>query len=44
VGPRTLPEGLARIGMICIYEVVDGRIAKATFAIGRPEAVPSPGR
>jgi hypothetical protein len=30
--------------MICIYEVVDGRIAKATFAIGRPEAVPSPGR
>ena len=40
----TLPEGLARIGMICIYEVADGKIAKATFAIGQPEAVLSPGR
>jgi putative hydrolase of HD superfamily len=32
---RTLPDGLATIEMICIYEVHAGQIAKATFAIGQ---------
>lgn len=36
---RTFPDGLAAIEMICIYEVMNGLIVKATFAIGqaRPE-------
>lgn len=32
---RTLPDGLATIGMICVYEVWAGLIVKATFAIGQ---------
>ena len=32
---RTFPDGLADIDMICVYEVADGRIQKATFAIGQ---------
>ena len=31
---RTFPEGVGSIEMLCIYEVVDGRILRATFAIG----------
>ena len=32
---RNFPEGLGTIEMLCIYEVVSGRIAKASFALGR---------
>jgi len=32
---RTFPEGLCSIEMICIYEVQEGLIRKATFAIGQ---------
>jgi putative hydrolase of HD superfamily len=32
---RTFPDGLGTVEMICIYEVRDGHIAKATFAIGQ---------
>jgi hypothetical protein len=32
---RTLPDGLATIEMICVYEVWAGLIVKATFAIGQ---------
>jgi len=32
---RTSPDGLETVGMICIYEVHDGLIVKATFAIGQ---------
>jgi hypothetical protein len=37
---RTLPDGLCSVEMICIYEVNDGQISNATFAIGqaRPKA------
>jgi hypothetical protein len=31
---RNLPEGRATVEMLCIYEVVDGRIARASFATG----------
>jgi hypothetical protein len=32
---RNFPEGLGTIEMLCIYEVVSGRISKASFALGR---------
>lgn len=32
---RTLPDGLATVEMLCIYEVHAGQIIKATFAIGQ---------
>ncbi len=32
---RMLPDGLAEIEMICHYEVQDGKIEHATFAIGQ---------
>ena len=32
---RNFPEGVGRIEMLCVYEVVNGRIAKASFALGR---------
>lgn len=32
---RNFPEGLGTIEMLCIYEVVAGRIAKASFALGK---------
>ncbi|WP_137937598.1 nuclear transport factor 2 family protein [Chitinivorax sp. B] len=31
---RNFPEGKGTIEMLCIYEVAEGRIQKATFAIG----------
>jgi putative hydrolase of HD superfamily len=31
---RNFPEGLGTVEMLCIYEVVDGRIARASFATG----------
>lgn len=34
---RNFPEGLGTIEMLCIYEVRDGAIQKATFALGRKE-------
>jgi putative hydrolase of HD superfamily len=32
---RNFPEGVATVEMLCIYEVVNGRIQKATFAAGQ---------
>ena len=32
---RMFPEGLASVEMICIYEVQEDKIVKATFAIGQ---------
>jgi len=31
---RNFPEGKGMIEMLCIYEVIDGRIQRASFAIG----------
>jgi hypothetical protein len=31
---RNFPEGLGTLEMLCIYEVVDGRIRRASFAPG----------
>jgi putative hydrolase of HD superfamily len=31
---RNFPEGLGTVEMLCIYEVVDGRIQRASFATG----------
>ncbi len=31
---RTFPEGPGTIEMLCLYEVADGRIRKASFATG----------
>jgi hypothetical protein len=31
---RDFPEGLGTLEMLCIYEVLDGRIQKASFAFG----------
>jgi putative hydrolase of HD superfamily len=31
---RNFPEGQGTVEMLCIYEVVDGRIARASFAAG----------
>ena len=33
---RNFPEGVGHVEMICIYEVADGLIVKATFAVGQP--------
>jgi putative hydrolase of HD superfamily len=33
---RNFPEGLGTVEMLCIYEVVDGRIQRASFATGAP--------
>jgi putative hydrolase of HD superfamily len=32
---RNFPEGRGTIEMLCVYEVVNGLIAKASFALGR---------
>ena len=37
---RTFPDGLGTIEMICVYEVVAGKIVKATFAIGQARSTP----
>ncbi len=31
---RNFPEGRGTVEMLCVYEVVDGRIARASFATG----------
>jgi hypothetical protein len=31
---RNFPEGLGTLEMLCIYEVIDGRIRRASFASG----------
>ena len=31
---RNFPEGRGSVEMLCIYEVLDGHIQKATFAMG----------
>ncbi|MDB5747312.1 MAG: steroid delta-isomerase [Massilia sp.] len=31
---RNFPEGPGTVEMLCIYEVIDGRIARASFATG----------
>ena len=31
---RNFPEGKGTIEMLCVYEVVNGFIAKASFAVG----------
>jgi hypothetical protein len=31
---RNLTEGVGTVEMVCIYEVADGRIRKASFAVG----------
>ena len=31
---RNFPEGFGTIEMLCIYEVLNGRIKKASFAVG----------
>jgi putative hydrolase of HD superfamily len=32
---RSMPDGLATVEMVCIYEVDAGRIIKATYAVGQ---------
>ena len=39
---RTFPEGVGSIEMLCIYEVVDGRILRATFATGEKKLFAGP--
>ena len=31
---RNFPEGVGTLEMLCVYEVVDGRIQRASFAVG----------
>ena len=31
---RNFPEGLGTVEMLCIYEIAEGKIQKATYAIG----------
>jgi putative hydrolase of HD superfamily len=38
---RTFPEGRGTLEMLCIYEVVDGRIRRASFAAGEKTMHPS---
>lgn len=40
---RNFPDGISRLEMLCIYEVVDGIIQRASFATGaRIGATPAP--
>jgi hypothetical protein len=34
---RNFPEGAGTLEMLCVYEVRDGRIAKASFAVGEKQ-------
>lgn len=42
---RNFPEGLGTVEMLCVYEVVNGRIQRASFATGAkclgPPALPA---
>jgi len=31
---RNFPEGKGTVEMLCVYELADGRIRKASFALG----------
>lgn len=31
---RNFPEGVGTLEMLCVYEVIDGRIRRASFALG----------
>jgi hypothetical protein len=31
---RNFPEGVGTVEMVCVYEIADGRIQKASFAVG----------
>lgn len=33
---RNFPEGKGTVEMLCVYEVIDGRIQRVSFAVGRP--------
>jgi hypothetical protein len=33
---RNFPDGKGVVAMVCVYEVVDGLIVKASFAMGTP--------
>lgn len=39
---RNFPEGLGTVEMLCIYEVVDGRIRRASFATGATTLIACP--
>jgi len=39
---RNFPEGLGTIEMLCVYEVMDGRIQKASFSLGEKRLHSSP--
>lgn len=39
---RTFPEGVDSIEMLCVDEVVDGRILRATFATGEKQLFANP--
>ena len=39
---RTFPEGPGHLDLLAIYEVVDGRIARAWFLAGPPTLDPAP--
>ena len=36
---RNFPEGLGTVEMLCVYEVVDGSIVRASFAAGETRLV-----
>jgi putative hydrolase of HD superfamily len=38
---RNFPEGVGTLEMLCVYEVVDGRIRRASFAAGDKTLLPS---
>lgn len=38
---RNFPEGKGSVEMLCIYEVVGGRIQRASFAVGAPQLIGS---
>lgn len=39
---RNFPEGPGTLEMLCLYEVLDGRIHKASFAVGEKFVRPTP--
>ncbi|WP_246102809.1 nuclear transport factor 2 family protein [Rhizobium straminoryzae] len=38
---RNFPEGKGEVEVICLYEVADGKIAKAWFKLGEPRLHPT---
>ncbi len=36
---RNFPEGLGTLEMLCVYEVINGRIQRASFAVGEKTLV-----